>query len=120
MEVSVFAAEAKGSLLLSLVLNFSHRWAASIDNLFLQHGLKLLSHQRLPIVDEMKKPWTDIGITAAGETIKQIIIPSCKEGEDPTPEKWLQLLEGFILEMHQNQQCQTVDMIVTVGRKPLS
>lgn len=95
------------------------RWAASIDKLFLEHGFELISYQRLPIKDEMLKPWSDIGHTAAEEMIKKIVIPSCKEGEEPTPEKWLQLFDGLVEETQQNQQAQNVDMIVAVGKKPL-
>ena len=90
-----------------------------MDQLFLRHGLELCFHQRLPIKDEIKKPWTDLQVTGAGEQIKNVVIPSWEEGEDPTPEKWLQLLDGLVGESQQHQ-AHTMDMIVTVGRKQYS
>ncbi len=92
------------------------RWATQIDKLFTSHGLELCFYQRLPIKDEIKKPWTDVQVTAAGEQIKNVVIPACKEGEEPTAEKWLQLLDGLVAESQQDQ-AHTMDMIVAVGRK---
>lgn len=94
------------------------RWATQIDNLFIGHGLELCFYQRLPIKDEIKKPWTDVQVTAAGEQIKNVVIPACKEGEEPSPEKWLQLLDGLVAESQQNQ-AHTMDMIIAVGRKAM-
>ncbi|KAL9122380.1 MAG: hypothetical protein Q9187_001064 [Circinaria calcarea] len=74
------------------------RWVTQIDKLFIEHGLELLCYQRLPIKDEIKKPWTDLQVTAAGEQIKNVIIPTCKEDEGPSAEKWLELLDGLIYE----------------------
>lgn len=76
----------------------------------------MLFYQRLPIKDEIKKPWTDVQVTAAGEQIKNVVIPACKEGEDPNPERWLQLLDGLVAESQQGQ-AHTMDMLITVGRK---
>ena len=103
----------------SLPDEWKYRWAMHMDHLFLRHGLELCFHQRLPIKDEIKKPWTDLQVTGAGEQIKNVIIPAWKEGEDPTPEKWLQLLDGLVGESQQHQ-AHTMDMIVTVGRKQYS
>ncbi|CAD6591305.1 MAG: hypothetical protein ASARMPRED_005303 [Alectoria sarmentosa] len=92
------------------------RWATQIDKLFIGHGLELCFYQRLPIKDEIKKPWTDVQVTAGGEQIKNVVIPACKEGEEPSPEKWLQLLDGLVAESQRNQ-AHTMDMIVAIYEK---
>ena len=103
--------------LITSMLRYS--WASQIDKVVAENGLELLYYERFPIQDEIKKPWTDTQVTSAVEQIQNGIVPTFTDGQEPSREKWLEIADGLVMELQQGQSL-TMDMIVTVARKPES
>lgn len=83
-----------------------------------ESGLETLNYNRLPISNDIAKPFTDLILTSLNEILENYIIPSLgkDESESSTPEGWRTLLRDAV------QECQAgislkMDMVMVVGRK---
>ena len=89
-----------------------------MDNVFLKHGLQVVDQKRLPIGNQMAKPWTDMQIMAYQDFIEHDVIPSCidQDSSSPTPMEWREMLRNVIAECQQGLSI-TMDMTYVLGRK---
>lgn len=87
-----------------------------MDDLFTRHNVEVLDYKRLPISDELAKPWTDMQLMANRDFVENDIIPSCTESSTPSQKEWREVLEGVALECGQGIKI-TMDMLYIVGRK---
>ena len=89
-----------------------------MDSLFAKHGLTVIDLDRMPIGDDMAKPWTRMQIMAAEDIIENAIIPAAEKDSEasPTAERWREIFEG-LAKRCQDGMSITMDMVVAVGRK---
>ena len=92
-------------------------WISELDKWFAQNGLQVHAHLRLPIRDDLAKPWTENVIAGLGDTVEYWIPSLVEDGRDSLlAQEWRGMLNDMVLEC---RQCASfrVDMIVVVGRK---
>ncbi|KAL9042132.1 MAG: hypothetical protein Q9214_003876 [Letrouitia sp. 1 TL-2023] len=94
------------------------RWVREMDSLFRQHELKVIDFQRLPICNELAKPYTDMQIMALEDLMENFVIPSEAKGTEIclTPEKWRSMFQNMVRKCREGMS-NTMDMAVAVGQK---
>ena len=89
-----------------------------MNNLFREHGLTVLGYHRIPVRDDITKPWTDMQMMATKDLVENYLIPAKEMGrvDGPTAEEWREILDGLGQEVREGMGM-IMDMIVAVGRK---
>lgn len=89
-----------------------------MGKLFTENGLQLLNQRRIPISNDIAKPWTDAMLLATDDILTNIIIPSCAQDghSSSSTGEWRSMFNAMALECKQGQSI-TMDMLITVARK---
>lgn len=91
---------------------------SELDNVFKQQGLEVLSYTRLPIRDDIAKPWTEMQLMASWDINEKVIIPAALKDPkaSPTAEEWREMYRKMVGEVSQGMSIR-MDMVITVGKK---
>ena len=91
---------------------------SELDKTFEQHGLDILSYTRLPIQDDLAKPWTEMQLMATWELVEKLFIPAASTNPKVLPgaEEWREIYGKMVEEVSQGVSIR-MDMIITVGKR---
>ena len=91
-----------------------------MDKHFRAHGLDVLTYFRVPICNDLAKPWTDNQLMGTRDIIEHFVIPSlAKSGQDADPmtaDRLRELFDKYAVECQQGLSVK-MDMLVAVGKK---
>ena len=94
------------------------RWVSELDKVFKQQGLDVLSYTRLPIHDDLAKPWTEMQLMATWDIHEKVIVPAALKNPNASPsaEEWREMYRQMCEEVNQGMSIR-MDMVVAVGKK---
>ncbi|CAD6582664.1 MAG: hypothetical protein ASARMPREDX12_000999 [Alectoria sarmentosa] len=98
--------------------NLTYRWVSELDKFFKQQGLDVLSYTRLPIHDDLAKPWTEMQLMATWDVNEKVLVPAALKdpSASPSAKEWRQMYGKVVEEVNQGMSIR-MDMIVVVGKK---
>ena len=91
---------------------------SELDKFFKQQGLDVLSYTRLPIHDDLAKPWTEMQLMATWDVNEKVLVPAALKdpSASPSAKEWRQMYGKVVEEVNQGMSIR-MDMIVVVGKK---
>lgn len=91
---------------------------SELNKVFEQQGLDVLSYSRLPIHDDLAKPWTEMQLMATWDIQENVIVPAALKdpSASPTAEEWREMYRKLVEEVSQGLSIR-MDLIVAVGKK---
>lgn len=100
------------------MLKGQSRWVSELDKVFKQQGLDVLSYTRLPIHDDIAKPWTEMQLMATWDIHEKVIVPAALKDSNASPsaDEWREMYRKLVEEVNQGMSIR-MDMIVAVGKK---
>lgn len=96
-------------------MNLEYSWIEDLGKIFQEHGLEVLEHKRMDVKKELRKTMTDSLLMTLNHVARIAIRDGCLIGTD---KNWEQLWTKAGEEIEQGVSL-TMDMLITVGRKPL-
>jgi hypothetical protein len=96
-------------------MNLKYAWIENLGKLFQEHGLELLEHKRMHVKKELRKTMTDSLLMMLHHVSRIAVRNGCMVGTD---KNWEQLETNAGPEIEQGVSL-TMNMMITVGRKPL-
>ena len=102
------------------MLNPRLRWISELSKIFEQQGLDVLSYSRIPIHDDIAKPWTENQLMVTWDAHEKVIVPTALKDPSASPnaEEWREMYRKLVEEIGQGLSMR-MDMIVAVGKKVL-
>jgi SAM-dependent methyltransferase len=96
-------------------MNIEHLWEDNLGGIFQEHGFDLVEHKRMDVKMELRKPMSDSLLMAMHHAARIVVgADGCMVGTDRT---WEELRTEAAREIERGVTI-TMDMMVTVGRKP--
>ena len=94
------------------------RWVSELSKIFEQHGLDVLSYSRIPIHDDLAKPWTEMQLMATWDIQENFIVPAALKDPSASPnaEEWREMYHKLVEEVSQGLSIR-MDIIVAVGKR---
>ena len=91
---------------------------SSLDQVFESNDLSVLAFSRLPIHNDLAKPWTEMQHMATEDIIETLFIPASANNlrSKPTPEEWRNMYKDSVEEANQGMSIR-MDMVICAGRK---
>jgi hypothetical protein len=96
-------------------MNLQYSWIENLGKIFQEHGLELLEHKRMDVKKELRKTMTDSLLMTLHHVSRIAVRNGCLVGTD---KNWEQLWTSSGEEVEKGVSL-TMDMLITVGRKPL-
>lgn len=96
-------------------MKLEYYWIENLGKIFQEHGLELLEHKRMDVKMELRKTMTDSLLMTLHHVARIAVRDGCMVGTD---KNWEQLWIKAGEEIEQGVSL-TMDMLITVGRKPL-
>jgi hypothetical protein len=96
-------------------MNLQYSWIEDLGKIFQEHGFDLLEHKRMDVKKELRKTMTDSLLMTLHHVSRIAVRNGCLVGTD---KNWEQLWTNAGEEVEQGVSL-TMDMLITVGRKPL-
>lgn len=96
-------------------MKLEYYWIENLGKIFQEHGLELLEHKRMDVKKELRKTMTDSLLMTLHHVARIAVRDGCMVGTD---KNWEQLWIKAGEEIEQGVSL-TMDMLITVGRKPL-
>lgn len=87
-----------------------------MDKHFARSAFDVVSYDRLPISNDIAKPYTDNILTAIGDVHKNAFLPSSTETASPNAQEWFDMFQGIVQECEPSTSIR-MDMMIAVGRK---
>ena len=91
---------------------------SELNKVFEQQCLDVLSYSRLPIHDDLAKPWTEMQLMATWDINEKVIVPAALKdpSASPSAEEWREMYRKLVEEVSQGLSIR-MDLIVAVGKK---
>jgi hypothetical protein len=96
-------------------MNLEYAWIGNLGTIFQEHGLEVLEHKRTDVKKELRKTMTDTFLMTLQHVARIAVRDGCLVG---TNKNWEKLWRNAGDEIEQGVSI-TMDMLVTIGRKPL-
>lgn len=90
-----------------------------MEDLFKDSGLHVVEFKRLPISDQMAKPWTDGQLIAYKDMLENTAVSSLNQVGDSNfkiMDHWREILNGLTSECQRGMSI-TMDIVFAIGRK---
>ena len=95
-----------------------YSWVRNLDQFFERADLSVLTFDRLPIHDDLAKPWTEMQLMGFEDLIETTFIPAASDDPSvkPTAEEWRNMYKDAEKATTQGMSIR-MDMIICAGRK---
>ena len=95
------------------------RWVSKLDKTFAEYGLESVRYIRIPIQNDIARPWAFAQLMGSAEVIEAAVMPMCLKNPDMSPnaEEWRESFKNMMEERQSGDVVTESDMIVVVGKK---